>query len=274
MEAGMLSIIAHVAVVVIALFIMHIAQLKSEQKNENAVFVSNPMETPFEGDGKDGGGGGGGGKGEKVPPQAGRMPETMRLQMMAPDPDSPTPLMAVEDILSQIASVQMPIDIPQDQSLAIGDIFAPPNRNGSSGSGSGGGMGTGAGTGVGSGSGPGVGPGKGGGMGGGEGGGIGSGIGPHIAGESGLKNPIALEQPKPLYTEEARKARAEGEVLLRAIVRKDGSVDGFKILRGLGFGLDESAIQTIANKWKFKPGTKNGVPVDVQTDFQIYFRLY
>ncbi len=274
MEAGMVSVFAHVGLAFLALFLMHVAESKPEPIEENTVYINNPMEMPFLGDGKDGGGGGGGGKGEKAPPAAGRMPETTRLQMMAPDPDSPKPLMAVEDILSQIASVQMPIDIPQDQSLSIGDIFAPPNNSRSSGSGSGGGIGTGSGTGVGSGSGPGVGPGSGGGMGGGSGGGIGSGIGPHVAGESGLRAPEALVQPRPLYTEEARKARAEGELIIRAVVRKDGTVDSFKILRPLGYGLEESAIKTISTKWKFKPGTLKGMPVDVQTDFAITFRLY
>jgi TonB family protein len=269
-ESLVFSIIAHAGAALLIAIIIHVAESKPEPKNENAVFVSNPMETPFEGDGQDGGGGGGGGKGEKLPPQAGRMPETTRVQMMAPDPDSPTPLMAVEDILSQIASVQMPIDIPQDQALAIGDIFAPPSKNGSSGPGSG----TGKGTGVGSGTGAGVGPGSGGGMGGGKGGGIGSGEGPHVAGESGLKEPIAMDTPKPHYTEEARKARLEGSVMLQAIVRKNGSVDSFKVVRGLGYGLDDSAIQTIADKWRFKPATKNGVPVDFITNIEVNFRLY
>jgi len=38
-------------------------------------------------------------------------------------------------------------------------------------------------------------------------------------------------------------------------------VDSFKVIRGLGYGLDESAINTIATKWRFRPGTLNGVPV-------------
>jgi protein TonB len=173
--------------------------------------------------------------------------------MIPPDPENPKPLMPAEDLLAQVASVQMPIDIPQDQSLPIGDIFAPPNYSMSSGPGSGGGIGTGRGTGVGSGTGPGVGPGSGGGMGGGIGGGIGSGVGPYVVG-NGVKPPEVLFQPLPAYTEEARKARAEGIVLIQAIIRKDGTVDSFKVLRGLGYGLDESAINTIATKWRFRPG--------------------
>ena len=90
----------------------------------------------------------------------------------------------------------------------------------------------------------------------------------------GVKAPVAIFQPLPLYTEDARKARVEGIVLLQAIIRKDGSVDSFRVIRGLGYGLDESAINTIATKWRFKAGTLNGQPVDVQANIEVSFRLY
>jgi periplasmic protein TonB len=270
-EAETLSLFVHVALVGLLLFLVRQGETPAQQK-DNVVFLNNPIALPFEGDGREGGGGGGGGKNQPAPPATGRMPETTRVQMIPPDPDNPKPLVPVEDLLQQVASVQMPIDIPQDQSLPIGDI-APPNYSMSSGPGSGGGIGTGRGTGVGSGSGAGVGPGSGGGMGGGSGGGIGSGIGPYVVG-GGVKAPIVLFEAKPNYTEEARKARIEGVVLLQLVVRKDGSTDSFKVLRGLGYNLDESAISTIANKWRFKPGTKSGVPVDVQILIEVSFRLY
>jgi len=272
MEAGMLSLFVHAAIVLLAIFLVQIHE-EPLPANDDVVFINNPIVSPFEGDGLDGGGGGGGGKNQPEPPAAGEMPETTRVQMIPPSPEDPKPLMPVEDLLAQVASVQMPIDIPRDQFLPIGDIMAPPNNSRSSGPGSGGGIGTGRGTGVGSGSGSGVGPGSGGGMGGGSGGGIGSGVGPYVVG-NGVTNPIALYQPLPHYTEEARKARAEGIVLIQAVVRKDGSVDSFKILRGLGYGLDESAINTIATKWRFKPGTRNGQPVDVWANIEVTFRLY
>jgi len=268
----MLSIFAHVFMVAILVFIvMH--KPAEAPNNDNVVFVNPPVYLPFESTGPDGGGGGGGGKGEKAPPATGRMPETTRVQMVPPDPENPKVLVPAEDLMASAPSVQMPIDIPQDQTLPIGDITAPPNGSKSSGPGSGGGIGTGRGTGVGSGSGPGVGPGSGGGMGGGTGGGIGSGNGPYVVG-GGVKAPIPIIQPLPAYTEEARKARAEGVVVIQAIIRKDGSVDSFKVIRGLGYGLDESAINTIATKWRFKPGTLNGVPVDVQASIEVTFRLY
>lgn len=273
MEAWMLSVFAHAAIVGVVILIVLNPGSAPTTQNENVVFVSSPVYSPFEGDGRDGGGGGGGGKNQAAPAATGRMPETTRVQMIPPDPQNPKPLMPAEDLLAQVPSVQMPIDIPQDQSLPIGDISAPPNGSLSSGPGSGGGIGTGQGTGVGSGSGAGVGPGSGGGMGGGSGGGIGSGIGPYVVG-NGVKAPVILAKPPPAYTEEARKARAEGLVVLSAIIRRNGTVDSFKVVRGLGYGLDESAISTIATKWRFKPGTLNGAPVDVSANIEVSFRLY
>ena len=77
----------------------------------------------------------------------------------------------------------------------------------------------------------------------------------------------------PGYTEEARKNRVEGIVLLEVVVRANGSVDNAKVVRGLGFGLDESALREVVTKWKFKPGTLEGRPVDVQALIEVSFRL-
>jgi protein TonB len=272
MESDMLSIVIHLAVVGLVFIIIHQGSLSTDAKEDNVIYINNPIVAPYLGDGRDGGGGGGGGKGQQAPPATGRMPETSRVQLMAPDPENPQPLMPAEDLLAQVASVQMPIDIPQDQSLPIGDI-APPNGSLSSGSGIGGGIGTGTGTGVGSGSGPGVGPGSGGGMGGGSGGGIGSGVGPYVAGD-GVSSPTAIVQPLPPYTEDARKARVTGVVLIEAVVRKNGTADNIRVIRGLGYGLDESAVHTIATKWRFRPGTKNGLAVDVIAEIEVTFNMY
>ena len=270
MEAGMGSIFVHFALIGLAIFLVF-HKVEPLALKDSTVFINtSQIYLPIEGDGREGGGGG---KQEKLPASGGRMPETTRVQMIAPDPTDPQPLVPVEDLMAATPSVQMPIDIPQDQSMTIGDVTAPPREYSSSGPGFGGGIGTGRGTGVGPGTGPGVGPGSGGGMGGGSGGGIGSGIGPYVVG-NGVKPPIAIFQPLPAYTEEARKARAEGIVLIQAVIRRDGTVDSFKVLRGLGYGLDESAINTIATKWRFKPGTLNGSPVDVQANIEVSFRLY
>jgi TonB family protein len=272
-EAGMASLLVHMFVAGLAIFLIH-RDFDSGINKDTTVFVNpSPIYLPIEGDGRDGGGGGGGGKQQPDPPAFGRMPEQSRFQMVPPDPEDPKPLVPAEDLMSSAATVQMPIDLPVDTSMPIGDVTAPPSSSRSSGSGIGGGIGTGRGTGIGPGSGPGYGPGSGGGMGGGSGGGIGSGVGPYVVG-NGVKPPVAIFQPLPAYTEEARKARAEGIVLIQAIIRRDGTVDSFKVIRGLGYGLDESAINTIATKWRFRPGTFNGQPVDVQANIEVSFRLY
>jgi len=90
----------------------------------------------------------------------------------------------------------------------------------------------------------------------------------------GVTVPEVLEAPNPAYTEEARAARAEGLVTLKAVIRKDGSVDSFEVVKGLGYGLDESAIHTVATKWRFKPATYGGQPVDFQVDIEIAFQIY
>jgi protein TonB len=190
---------------------------------------------------------GGGGSHPKTAPKRIEMPKPKPQPLPFPDPtpDEPEPL--YEPI--QETAPQIVAQVAND--FSIGDVTGPPGAGGFGGTG----RGTGSGSGVGSGSGPGIGDGV-------------YGIG------GGVKAPVAIFQPLPLYTEDARKARVEGIVLLQAIIRKDGSVDSFRVIRGLGYGLDESAINTIATKWRFKPGTLSGQPVDVQANIEVSFRLY
>jgi TonB family protein len=89
-----------------------------------------------------------------------------------------------------------------------------------------------------------------------------------------VKSPQLIHQSLPAYTQAARDARIEGIVLLEAIVQKDGSVSWIKISKGLGYGLDESAINAITKEWKFKPGTLNNQPVNVKISIETSFRLY
>jgi TonB family protein len=101
------------------------------------------------------------------------------------------------------------------------------------------------------------------------------GSGPDVRMPGGnVKAPAVLDQPLPRYTDAARKVRIEGTVLLQLVVRKDGRPDQFRVLRGLGYGLDESAILTVKNKWRFKPGTYNEAPADVQILIETSFNLY
>lgn len=273
MESGIASLMIHVMLVGSAVLVAYIGKIQTlPPKKDPVVFINPPPMFLPSADNRDGGGGGGGGRLDKLPPTYGRMPDASRIQYMPPDPGQPKPMVPL-DSLDTKPTVQMPIEFTMDSSLPIGDMTAPPGDRYSYGPGTGGGIGTGSGTGIGPGKGPGYGPGEGGGYGGGSGGGIGSGVGPYVVG-NGVTEPIAITQPKPPYTEEARKNRTEGILLLQAVIRANGRVDSFKVLKGLGYGLDESAINTIATKWLFKPGTLHGVPVDVVANIEVTFRLY
>ena len=69
--------------------------------------------------------------------------------------------------------------------------------------------------------------------------------------------------PEPDYTDEARQAHIQGTVVLDVIIRADGTGKVNKVVQGLGYGLDEKAIEAF-EKWRFDPGTIDGKPVDVQ----------
>jgi TonB family protein len=88
------------------------------------------------------------------------------------------------------------------------------------------------------------------------------------------KPPRAIYRPVPQYTEAARSARIQGIVVLQGMVRKDGSIDSIKVLRGLGYGLTEQAINKVLKEWRFEPGTSDGQPVDVEATIEISFRLF
>jgi protein TonB len=87
-----------------------------------------------------------------------------------------------------------------------------------------------------------------------------------------VKAPKVFYQPLPPYTQEARVAKVEGIVLLQRIVRKNGRIADLKVLQGIGFGLNQSAISTISNEWRFEPGILDGAPVDVHVNLKVSFR--
>jgi TonB family protein len=74
------------------------------------------------------------------------------------------------------------------------------------------------------------------------------------------------------YTKRAQENKIEGKVLLLCLVKKDGSVDNIRVLKSLGYGLDEIAGNAVKTT-KFKPGEANGKPVDVETIIPLMFKL-
>jgi TonB family protein len=89
----------------------------------------------------------------------------------------------------------------------------------------------------------------------------------------GVSAPKALYAPDPEYSEEARKAKYQGTVVLWVVVGPDGRPHAIKVYRTLGMGLDEKAIEAVRN-WKFEPARKDGQPVAVQINVEVNFRLY
>jgi len=204
------------------------------------------------------GGGGGGGDRSPLPASKGRLPKASLRQFTPPMAvvNNPNPKLSMEP--SIIAPPD--VNLPQVNMAQYGDPLAkigPPSN------------GTGSGGGIGSGNGGGVGSGKGGGFGPGEGGGVGG--GPYRVG-GGVSSPTLLYKKEPEYSEEARKAKYQGTVLLYVEVDPSGRATNIKVQRSLGLGLDEKAIEAV-KQWKFKPGYKDGKPVTVAATIEVNFRL-
>ncbi len=79
-------------------------------------------------------------------------------------------------------------------------------------------------------------------------------------------------KPNPIYTDEARSLKLEGEVLLEVSFSANGTLHVNRVVRGLGHGLDEAAIAA-ANKIRFKPALRNGQPVDSTAIVHVTFQM-
>ncbi len=109
-------------------------------------------------------------------------------------------------------------------------------------------------------------------MGPGEGGGTGGGV--FRAGVNGVGLPTCFYMPNPPYSDEARKAKYSGVVLVEAVITVDGRVTNPRVIKSPGLGLDESTTNTMRT-WRCKPVTgPNGKPVPVLVPFEVTFRLY
>jgi len=207
------------------------------------------------------GGGGGGGDRDKLQAPKGRLPKFAMEQFTPPAMviRNPNPKLPMEPTVV----VPPQVHLAQAALPNFGDPKSPiPSGPPSNGTGSGGGIGSGSGGGVGSGTGPGVGPGR--------GGGIGGGI---FRVGGGVSAPRALFTPDPEYSEEARKAKYQGTVVLWLIVDQSGRPRDVKVARSLGMGLDQKAVEAV-RQWKFEPAMKDGHAVAVQINVEVNFRLY
>jgi periplasmic protein TonB len=207
---------------------------------------------------KEAGGGGGGGDGERVPAPKGSPPKFADEQLTPP-----AVVIRVEN--PKIAADPTVLGPPQIQLAQLGNTGDPLSAvmaSISNGPGSGAGIGTGCCGGVGPGNGRGVGIGSEAGVGG----------GPYKPG-LGVTAPRELYAPDPEYSEEARRAKFQGSVLLWMIVGSDGLPHEIKVVRSVGLGLDEKALEAVRT-WRFEPGRKDGRAVATQIHVEVTFRLY
>jgi len=206
------------------------------------------------------GGGGGGGDRSPTPASKGAVPKFAKEQLAPPAVVIPNvdPQLPVQPNLlgpPELKLPQMAMNSPWgDPQGVLGD---PSN-------------GPGFGGGIGSGSGGGIGSGKGGGLGPGEGGGFGGGV--YSVGGN-VSAPIPIYKPEPPYSEEARKAKYQGTVVLWIVVDTQGNVTDLRVVKPLGLGLDEKAVETVRT-WKFKPAMRNNIPVPVRVGVEVSFRLF
>jgi len=99
--------------------------------------------------------------------------------------------------------------------------------------------------------------------------------GPKIAqaDSGGLTTPVEITfKPNPVYTDEARSLKLEGEVLLEVSFSATGTLHVNRVVKGLGHGLDEAAMAA-ANKMRFKPALRNGQPVDSTAIVHVVFQM-
>ena len=195
--------------------------------------------------------GGGGGQRGPTPVTKGRMPKFADTQIVPPKaPPVQDPKIKIEPTVEvqkdlKMANNNMP-NLGMPNSPVVGAFSA----------------GNGSGTGLGSGNGSGVGPGSGGNTGG----------GPRRIG-GGVSAPVLIYSVEPEFSEEARKAKMAGNVLVNLWVDQNGKPSHVKVLRGVGLGLDEKAMEAV-RQYRFKPALENGKPVLVELNVEVNFQIF
>ena len=205
------------------------------------------------------GGGGGGGDHSIIEASKGKLPKIEKDPVVPPHVQTfDKPKIAMPAAIA----VQNDIKLPDNPDLATlgtkqGNVVL------SNGTGGGGGMGNGSGGGLGSGNGIGYGPGSGWNTGGGL---------AQVGGR--VSAPVPLFQPEAEFSDEARRAKYQGVCVVGLIVDAQGNPQNVHIVRALGMGLDEKAMEAV-RKYKFKPAMRDGkTPVPVYIAIEVNFRLY
>jgi len=205
---------------------------------------------------RESGGHGGGGDHDIIAASRGALPRMTLEDQLAPpaavlrnlDPKLPEP-----PSVMAMSALRLPQAGPLGDPLTLAQ--GPP----SNGPGGGGGIGEGCCGGVGPKDGPGFGP-------------YDQGI-VFSPGRGGVTAPRPIYAPDPDYSDDARRAKLQGSVILWMVVGVDGHPRNIRVQKQLGMGLDEKALEAVS-KWRFQPATLNGQPVAVQINVEVSFRLY
>ena len=252
------SFVLHMVGLAVLLFITHqVVEHRQEIVKALGPVVDIGAYIPMPAAAKQSGGGGGGGDRDKLQASKGVPPKFDMKQITPPTVviRNPDPKLAVEQ------TVMVPPQIKINQAGPIGSLSSVLNVP-SNGTGYGSGIGESCCGGVGNGNGRGVGPG--------EGAGIGGGV---FQVGGGVSPPRIKFKTDPEFSEEARKAKHQGTVVLAVIVGADGKIHDPRVVQSLGLGLDEKAIEAV-KEWLFDPAVKDGRKVAVMVDIEVNFRLY
>lgn len=254
------SIGVHVLIIALIAWFIYMAHLHLKPIQKAAVTaIEVPAFMPIAPKAAAMGGGGGGGSHDILQTPKGRLPKFEK--------DPIVPPMVIKNINPKLA-VEPAINVPKDIVIPNNNLpdLGNPKSNitgpQSNGTGTGAGMGSGSGGGIGSGKGNGYGPG--------EAGGTGGGL---FKVGGGVTAPIPINSPEPEFSDEARRAKYQGVVVVTLIVDAQGNPQQIKIERPLGMGLDEKALEA-ARQYKFKPATFQGKPVAVRIGLEINFHIY
>jgi periplasmic protein TonB len=249
-KSGAVSILIHVGVIALLLVIFQ-APVRNVIKKTGEIIYLPAFRPKLPPAAEKMSGGGGGGTKMPQPVSRGEAPKPALKQFVPPTPAVPKPILPVVPTITAPA--------PQINADNYGDPLAKtlPFSGGPGSSG----FGTGKGGGIGSGNGDGFGPGTGGGTGGGV---------YHAGGDVSM--PQLVSKVEPEYSEEARKAKYSGTVLLSIVVDEHGLPRDIRVIRPVGLGLDEKAVEAVA-RWRFRPGLKGGRAVAVQANIEVSFRL-
>jgi len=260
---GFLSLVVHAVVLTIAITSSVVTTIKPKTIVDSSVLLSPPDLLLPRSDTRSGGGGGG--MKSPTPASRGVLPRAAAFQLVPP---TPFVMLITSELMAQptIVDAVLPTVINQNLILQLGDPNGLPGPP-SGGPGKDGGIGEGNDHGVGDKSGP-YGPGPGNGP-----GGPGNPI--VTIGKGGASPPSCpLPSTEPNYTDDARKGRIQGTVVLDVIVNRDGTVTVNRIAQRLGYGLDDEASRFVAKSFHCKPGTYQGQAVATPVRIDVNFHLY